>query len=154
MMALPVSVTANTLKPVTAQCVYSSAQYFDIPFAALVGVLSQEAGRVGQYRNNTNGTRDNGPMQINTVWMDQIQKRGITELQIRNNGCLNVFVGAWILSQHFQNIENKWQAIGAYHSKTPKHNKKYQKLVRQRLLTNLNFRTVIEKANKNVHIGE
>lgn len=138
---------ANTLHPITPICVYRASQYYKVPLAALIGIMAVEAGQIGKFSTNKDGTRDNGPMQINTVWMPEFGKKGITESQLRNDGCLNVFAAAWILNQHFQSTENKWDAVGRYHSKTPKFNLRYQKMVQKKLASINNYTAIIQKAN-------
>lgn len=69
-------------------------------------------------RRNKNGTRDIGVMQINSLWLPQLAKYGISEEQLFEP-CVNIAVGAWILRQRQASYGNTWEAVGTYHSKTP-----------------------------------
>lgn len=69
-------------------------------------------------RRNKNGTRDIGVMQINSLWLPELAKHGISEEQLFDP-CVNIAVGAWILRQRQSSYGNTWEAVGTYHSKTP-----------------------------------
>ena len=121
---------------VTAACIAMAANTYDIPPSVIAGILKTEGGRVGQYSTNSNGTRDLGPMQINDkVWTKEIANeffrgnQGMAKDNLLYNGCFNVRAGAWILRQNIdQSDGNLLDGIGRYHSWTPKHKVKYQKI--------------------------
>lgn len=69
-------------------------------------------------RQNTNGSRDIGVMQINSLWLPELAKHGILEAHLFDP-CVNIEVGAWILQKRQMHFGNTWEAVGAYHSKTP-----------------------------------
>ena len=69
-------------------------------------------------RRNKNGTRDIGVMQINSLWLPELAKYGISEDHLFDP-CVNIAVGAWILRQRQASYGNTWEAVGTYHSKTP-----------------------------------
>ena len=75
---------------------------------------------------------DIGMMQINSIWLPQLAKFGISRDALFNP-CLNVHIGAWILAQQMQTYGNTWTAVGAYHSRTPDRNKWYADKVHNRL---------------------
>ena len=75
-------------------------------------------------RRNSNGTRDLGLMQINTLWLPTLAKYGIQEQHLFDP-CVNLAVGAWILRSRQASFGNTWEAVGAYHSKTPKYKRNY-----------------------------
>lgn len=120
----------------TLACLLSAANMQKLPPQALMTILSVEGGRVGQISKNTNGTADLGPMQINDgVWVPVIADlhfqgdRKCAYTMLRDNGCYNVHVGAWILRQAVQDAGGDvMKGVGWYHSRTPKHTKRYQKL--------------------------
>lgn len=85
-------------------------------------------------------------MQVNTVWQKKLAPYGITEPVLRDNGCLNVAVGTWILAQHLSK-HPPWKAIGAYHSLTPRLNSAYQHRVYRRLQNIKDVQHVINRAN-------
>jgi len=132
--------------PVEAACVVTASEYYGVPLVYVIGVMATEGGRVGECVKNTNGTRDCGPMQVNTVWQKKLAPYGITEPVLRDNGCLNVAVGTWILAQHLSK-HPPWKAIGAYHSLTPRLNSAYQHRVYRRLQNIKDVQHVINRAN-------
>ena len=83
-------------------------------------------------RQNTNGTRDIGVMQINSIWLPALARYGVTEAHLYDP-CANIAVGAWILSQQQGRYGNTWEAVGAYHSKTPSYKWKYANSVQTNL---------------------
>lgn len=130
------------LIPVTAACILAAAQMQDLHPMAVVTIMKVEGGKVGEVSQNTNGSVDIGPMQINDkVWVSEVadlhfngdKKRAYNALL--NDGCYNVHVGAWILRQAIDNSNgNVMEGIGRYHSSTPKHKTKYQALFKKQFM--------------------
>lgn len=83
-------------------------------------------------RKNSDGTQDIGMMQINSRWLPHLGKFGITSKHLFDP-CINLHVGAYILSLSMQRYGNTWQAIGTYHSATPEHRDRYAKQIFHRL---------------------
>lgn len=114
-------------------CVALAAERYGFPVALIRAILKVEGGSVGQAGDNSNGTQDLGPMQVNTVWLPELASYGITRDQLQSDRCINVLVGSWILSRQFKaatKLEGSdqrryWWAIGAYHSRTPQRNVEY-----------------------------
>lgn len=133
------AVSANELDhPETARCIHQAAQAFVIPEMPLWVILDVEGGTVGRTSANTNGTYDMGPMQINTIWLDNLAPLGVTRSEVINNRCINIYVGAWVFAQeYFRFNRNTAKAIAHYHSPTPKHQRRYmgliQKAIKRRL---------------------
>ena len=123
----------SVLIPVTAACIMSAANLQGIHPMHIITILKVEGGKVGEYTQNTNNTKDLGPMQINDkVWLPDVSKlhfNGNTNAARRallNDGCYNVHVGAWILRQNIDLSKgNVTEGIGRYHSWTPKHKNRY-----------------------------
>jgi len=69
---------------------------------------------------NTNNTCDYGLMQINSMHLKQLKQYGITEKNIMDPK-VNIYVGSWLLSQAIKNGGFNFEAIGTYHSATPKY---------------------------------
>lgn len=67
---------------------------------------------------NKNGSLDLGLMQINTVWLNDLARYGISKTQLMDS-CTSIYVGAWIMSKNIRNYGYTWRAIGAYNSKNP-----------------------------------
>lgn len=118
-----------------AACVLLAANTYDVPPAVMIGIMNVEGGRIGQEVGpNTNGTYDLGPMQVNTLWLPTLQKTWKVNEEtarewVRDNGCVNVHVAAWILRQKMNSTKNLWEAIAAYHSQTPSKGIPYAKKV-------------------------
>lgn len=119
---------------VLAACLMLASQTYEIPPAALVGIYKAEGGQVGQEVKNTNGSYDLGPMQINTIWLPELsEKWGVNEQTarkwLRDDACTNISVSAWILRRHLNETKSLSKAIAQYHSRTPRHAKRYKSRV-------------------------
>ena len=86
------------------------------------GMLKAIAYVESRYQNgiesppNANGSYDIGVMQINSGLLPILASKGITKEQLRGNACLNVKVGAWVLSQKIAQYGTTWRAVGAYNA--------------------------------------
>ena len=119
---------------ILATCLMLASQTYSVPPAVLVGIYKAEGGAIGQEARNTNGSYDLGPMQINTLWMPDLAERwGVNERTahkwVRDDACTNVGVAAWILRGHMDETGSLSTAIAHYHSRTPRHGKKYKSRV-------------------------
>ena len=117
-----------------AICIFSAAQTYAVPPSVILGVLSVEGGRIGQAVPNTNGTYDLGPMQINTIWVPQLARywrmsEGAALRMVRDNACVNIGVGAWILRTKMNETGSLYRGIAYYHSATPSLGHSYRKKV-------------------------
>jgi soluble lytic murein transglycosylase-like protein len=81
---------------------------------------------------NVDGSVDFGLMQINSRWLPQLEKFGITANHLFDP-CINLHVGAYILALSMQRHGNTWQAIGSYHSSTPARRDRYAQSIHRRL---------------------
>lgn len=104
-------------------CLLLAAQTYKVPPAVMIGIMHVEGGRVGQQVRNNNGSYDLGPMQVNTVWLPQLaglwKVDQVTAQQwVRDNGCVNVYVAAWILRQQIDKTAGLYSGIARYHSAT------------------------------------
>lgn len=112
-------------------CLDMAAQHFNIPAQILSAVLSVEGGAPGLRKRNANGSYDMGPMQINSSWLPELSRRGISEEAVTQDYCTNILVGSWILARELKrsgalfNTAEFWQAVGRYNSATPQHNARY-----------------------------
>jgi len=123
------------------QCIRLAAQHYyrrndPIPFDGFVditeAVFSVEGG-CGRVVPNTNGSRDIGCMQINSVHLPLLATYGISEQALYRNECQNIMVGVWILHSGLQAAPSFWVGVGNYNSHTPIHNARYQQRVWLRL---------------------
>lgn len=141
-----------SLVPVTWECTNTIANEFGIPLPLLLGIMRTEGGEVGMISENRNGSYDIGPMQINTLWLPKTRGYGISDAEILFNGCTNVAVGAWILSDLLQRYP-LWEAVGYYHSRTQHLSKGYASRVFKNSIsldTISKCVSVINRANKGI----
>lgn len=114
-----------------ATCIFAAAQTYAVPPSVILGVLHVEGGKTGMASRNTNGTYDLGPMQINTIWVPQLARHWrvpeATALRmVRDNACVNIGVGAWILRSKMNQTGSLYRGIAYYHSATPEIGGRYR----------------------------
>lgn len=128
----------QSLSPVTAECVVAASNQYLVPPLVILSILKVEGGKVGAVSHNTNGTMDIGPMQINSIHLPSLAQYGIAFENLKNNGCLNISIGAYLIKKaEIEISKNKiilspkdyWKSVGNYHSKTPEKNAIYVKKV-------------------------
>ena len=101
------------------ECVVEAADVYSLPLAALVGILATEGGKTGEALSNTNGTWDLGGFQVNTCHVNELQQAGFSPEAVLRDGCVNAHAAAWILRKEYDRTKSIWDAVGAYHSRTP-----------------------------------
>ena len=121
------------LHPLTADCVLDAARISGMPVAALFAILATEGGKMGEALSNKNGTWDLGGFQINTVHLKELAAMGISPDAVLCDGRVNAHAAAWLLRKEFRRTGNLWQAIGAYHSRTPHRRDAYIRRVQANL---------------------
>ncbi len=120
-------ITAQAL----ASCLLLAAHTYQVPPAVMIGIMQVEGGRVGQAAGpNFNGTYDLGPMQVNTRWIPQLAhiwhvSEPTARTWVRDDGCVNVHVAAWILKQKMAETGSIYGGIAHYHSATPGEGHRY-----------------------------
>jgi hypothetical protein len=87
--------------------------------------MAVEGGTIGMESFNPGGSADLGPMQINDSWLPKLGVLGITRNLLRDHGCVNVLVGAWILQGHLRETGSPFMALALYHSRDPKLQARY-----------------------------
>jgi len=117
-----------------AACIFAASQTYAVPPSVILGILNVEGGKIGQAVRNTNNTYDLGPMQINTIWMPDLASYwGVSRPEalrlVRDNACVNIGVGAWILRTKMNQTGSLTQGIAYYHSATPHLGHKYREKV-------------------------
>lgn len=93
--------------------------------------LTESSGDPKIVSKNTNATEDIGLMQINSIHLPELAERGITKEALLD-GCTNLKVAASMLRRKIDKWGDNWFAVGAYHSETPRLNRKYQERVREK----------------------
>lgn len=102
-----------------AFCWDEAGTRYRISAAVLQSIGRHESGlRATAVNRNQNGTVDVGVMQINSVHFPELQAYGIAPNALWDP-CTNVMVGAFLLARSIQKYGNTWEAVGAYHSRTP-----------------------------------
>ena len=123
------------IRPANIECVIQAAQKQDVPANVLLALASVEGGKNGQFVGNTNGSKDIGHFQINTIhWGERGQFSkypSITQQDVAWRGCYNAELAAWMLHQHINASTDQdfWTRVANYHSKTEKYNKVYREKV-------------------------
>jgi hypothetical protein len=111
-------------------CINEAAIEFNIPAKLLISLLSVERGKVGKIEMNKNGTYDMGPAQINSSWLPELKRHGITKNDVLFNPCINVKIGAWILGKSIANENDLLTGVGDYNSHTKRYNQIYYQKVK------------------------
>jgi hypothetical protein len=127
------AVSLPAARSLTLDCVADAALEHDVPLAALMGILAAEGGTVGVALRNANGSWDLGPFQVNTCNLNELVVQGFTPDAIMRDGCENARAAAWILRREYARAGDLWQAIGAYHSRSPQLRDAYTARVRKHL---------------------
>lgn len=98
-----------------ATCWKEASEKYGIPEDVLMAIAKTESGFNKDAKNvNKNGSTDIGLMQINSGWLPNLSKFDITKEDLATDACLNLKVGAWILSNNVKSLGWNWDAIGAY----------------------------------------
>lgn len=103
------------------RCLYAAASVHRVPPNLLYAILVVEAGRPGAVSQNSNGSLDIGPMQVNDYWLPALMTHWSTTRQsaylaLRDSVCANFEAGAWILERAIQETSDFWDGVARYHS--------------------------------------
>jgi soluble lytic murein transglycosylase-like protein len=121
---------SDTLFAQQKNCITLAARCFNINQLLINAIIWQESGNNQQaISKNKNRTQDVGLMQINSIHFKKFKTMGVSESDLRNNSCANVFAGTWILQQLTQRYGYSWDSIGRYHSSTPGYKLSYIKKI-------------------------
>ena len=107
-------------------CIAHAAQCFKINPLVIKAIIWQESGnKSGAIQHNSNKTIDVGLMQINSIHFNRLKSMGISESQLLNDSCANIFAGTWILQNNIEHYGYTWDSIGNFHSKKQKYHDDY-----------------------------
>lgn len=99
-----------------AFCFTEAAQRYSVDERLLIAIAKQESDfKPNATHTNENGSVDVGLMQINSQHFKMLSKFNITEQSLLDP-CVNVHVGAWILSKAIKEHGPTWRAVGAYNA--------------------------------------
>lgn len=108
------------------QCVAKASEFHRVNAQILAAILRHESRlRPDAVRANSNGSLDVGIAQVNSVHWADLARFGIGPRDLLNP-CVSTFVAGWQLSRQMARFGNTWYAVGAYHSRTPLNNLRYQ----------------------------
>lgn len=98
--------------------------------AFMLSVIASHESRLNETSvvTNSDGSVDMGLMGINSVHLNDLRVFGIGREQLLS-GCVNVNVGAWLLSKKIKKYGNTWRAYGAYHSENEPYSSIYQRKI-------------------------
>lgn len=100
---------------IAKDCFDMAGQHYNIDPDLLRAIAQQESGlNQRAIRTNTNGSVDIGVMQINSQHAQFLYTQGVTLQMLKQNECVNIYTGAYILHQNFQRWGRTWNAVGAY----------------------------------------
>lgn len=89
------------------RCIAQASSRYQVPELLLHAIVRKEGGRNGLAVTNSNGSRDLGLAQINTVWLKELRAFNITEHSLKTDACLNLHVSGYVLRK-FYNLKQDW----------------------------------------------
>lgn len=100
-----------------AQCWRTAGKRFGIDPLLLVAIGTVETQlRSDTIHLNSDGSRDLGLMQINSVHLPRLEQNGVTATMLVENPCISIMTGAEILAQNVKRHGYNWNAVGAYNA--------------------------------------
>ncbi|WP_347558473.1 lytic transglycosylase domain-containing protein [Robbsia sp. KACC 23696] len=100
-----------------ARCWTNAGKRFGIDPLLLVAIGTVETRlRSNTIHRNTDGSRDLGLMQINSVHLPRLEQKGVTAAMLLENPCVSIMTGAEILAQNVRRHGYNWDAVGAYNA--------------------------------------
>ena len=127
-------ISCFTVAGTTSLCSWEgAAQRYGVNAQVLYAIAAQESGlNPNAVHLNADGSQDVGLTQVNTKWLPHLSKFGVTTENLMDP-CINMHVGAHILSLDMIRHGNTWQAIGTYHSNIPWRRDQYANTIYQRV---------------------
>jgi len=103
--------------PAMANCWTEAEHHFGIEARLLKAIAITESNmNPAATGRNTNGSRDIGLMQINSIHLPRLHKLGIDERRLYEDTCVSVMVGASVLADMMKQFGYSWEAVGAYNA--------------------------------------
>jgi hypothetical protein len=113
-------------------CMALVASLDRLPPRVLPSIAAVEGGRIGLVSRNQDGSDDLGVMQVNTRWLPVIANvmhadTDTVRTRLLADPCFNISAAGAILRTYLdQDQGHLMQAIGDYHSQTPREHQRYQ----------------------------
>jgi hypothetical protein len=102
-----------------ADCIDDAALRHQVNSLVLRAIGWQESRlQPAALARNANGSIDMGAFQINSVHLPELGRFGIDRTALAD-GCVSADVAAWHYRRQIDLLGDGWQAVGAYHSRTP-----------------------------------
>lgn len=102
-----------------ADCIDDAALRHQVNALVLRAIGWQESRlQPAALARNANGSIDVGAFQINSVHLQELGRFGIDRTALAD-GCISADVAAWHYRRQIDLLGDSWQAVGAYHSRTP-----------------------------------
>jgi soluble lytic murein transglycosylase-like protein len=113
--------TTSALSSEGWYCWQEASDRYGVPVDLLYSVAMVETGNKAKIvsKANKNGSYDIGLMQINSSHLKRLANYGISEKDLLDNACLNLHVGAWIMSDAISRHGFNWKGVGAYNAASP-----------------------------------
>jgi soluble lytic murein transglycosylase-like protein len=100
-------------------CVSTAAESFELSPLMIELIIETEGGWPGARMRNKDNSYDLGVMQINTRWLPFFAERGLSESDLQNNACLNIYAGTYLLKKHLKQTGDVALAMAYYHNRKP-----------------------------------
>ncbi len=102
-----------------ADCIDDAAARHQVNALVLRAIGWQESRlQPAALARNADGSVDLGAFQINSVHLPELGRFGIDRAALAD-GCVSAEVAAWHYRRQVDQHGDGWQAVGAYHSRTP-----------------------------------
>lgn len=101
--------------PQVNACLVQAAHHHQVSYTLLRAIAEQESGFNPYAVRGAGQSRDIGLMQINSAWLPQLARWGITAEHLLDP-CVNAMVGAWVLATNIRQHGLSWKAVGAYNA--------------------------------------
>lgn len=100
-----------------ASCFDQAASRYQVDPLLLRAIARVESGFNPVAIGKNASSEDIGVMQINTTWLPVLAQHGISRKHLFDP-CINIHIGAWVLSHNIASMGATWKAVGAYNARS------------------------------------